>query len=76
MYKQISVRGWRRSEPGLVPLERPALLTDALAVQRQEHGYSEEELADLAGFDLERLADLLPMHFRLPDTRPRLSAVS
>jgi Zn-dependent peptidase ImmA (M78 family)/DNA-binding XRE family transcriptional regulator len=76
LYKQISARGWRKSEPGLVPLERPALLTAARAVQRQEHGYSEEELAELAGFDLVRLADLLPEHFRLPNAQPRLSVVS
>ena len=76
LYKQISARGWRKAEPGLVPLERPALLTEALAVQRREHGYDEEELAELAGFDLDRLADLLPEHFQLPESRPRLSVVS
>ncbi len=75
LYKQISARGWRKSEPGLVPLERPALLTESLAIQREEHGYSEEELGELAGFDVERLADLLPEHFQVPDQRPRLSVV-
>jgi Zn-dependent peptidase ImmA (M78 family)/DNA-binding XRE family transcriptional regulator len=76
LYKQISARGWRKTEPGVVPVERPALLTEALAVQRNEHGYSEGELADLAGFDLERLADLLPEHFDAPLGKPRLSVVN
>jgi Zn-dependent peptidase ImmA (M78 family)/DNA-binding XRE family transcriptional regulator len=75
LYKQISARGWRKAEPGHVPLERPALLSEALAIHRQEHGYGEQDLSRLAGFELERLADLLPEHFQLPDTRPRLSVV-
>jgi Zn-dependent peptidase ImmA (M78 family)/DNA-binding XRE family transcriptional regulator len=76
LYQQISARGWRKSEPGYVPSERPTLLSEALAVHRDQHGYDDPELAGVAGFDLDRLAELLPEHFTRPDNRPRLSIVS
>jgi Zn-dependent peptidase ImmA (M78 family)/DNA-binding XRE family transcriptional regulator len=77
LYKQISARGWRRSEPGHVPLERPSILAEALRIQRDEHGYSDAELADLAGLSMERLADLMPDHFQSPGgRRPVLTIVT
>ncbi|MGO9973416.1 MAG: ImmA/IrrE family metallo-endopeptidase [Solirubrobacteraceae bacterium] len=76
LYRQISARGWRKSEPGYVALEKPSLLADALAVHRLQHGYEDRELSQMAGLALDRLADLLPDHFSLPDSRPRLAVVS
>jgi Zn-dependent peptidase ImmA (M78 family)/DNA-binding XRE family transcriptional regulator len=76
LWRQISARGWRRSEPGNVPLERPSVLSDALAIHRTQHGYSEAELAEIAGLDLARLAELLPEQFaRGEGRRPMLSVV-
>ena len=76
LYRQLSARGWRRAEPGFVPLERPTLLTEALAVHREVHGYSDADLAEIAGLDLDRLAELLPDHFTSPRRRPALSVVA
>jgi Zn-dependent peptidase ImmA (M78 family)/DNA-binding XRE family transcriptional regulator len=77
LYKQLSRRGWRKSEPVAIPVEKPAILTEALNVQRNAHHYSDNELAEIAGFRQERLADLLPAHFA-PSAqrgRPSLSIV-
>ncbi len=66
LYKQLSRRGWRKSEPVEIPVEKPTLLTEALNVQRNAHHYTDDELAEVAGFARERLADLLPEHFAPP----------
>jgi Zn-dependent peptidase ImmA (M78 family)/DNA-binding XRE family transcriptional regulator len=73
LYKQLSRRGWRKSEPVEIPVERPTILTEALNVQRNAHRYSDEELAKIAGLPQERLADLLPEHFAPPSQRGRAS---
>jgi Zn-dependent peptidase ImmA (M78 family)/DNA-binding XRE family transcriptional regulator len=78
LYKQLSRRGWRKSEPVEIPVEKPSILTEALNVQRNTHRYSDDELAEIAGFSRERLADLLPEHFAPPAQqrgRPALSIV-
>ncbi|MDO8209649.1 XRE family transcriptional regulator [Conexibacter sp. CPCC 206217] len=76
LWKQISARGWRRSEPGNVPLERPSVLSDALTIHRTQHGYSDSDLAQISGLGLDRLAELLPEHFvRREGRRPTLSVV-
>lgn len=69
LYKQISARGWRKSEPGKLPLERPALLAEALELHRSDHGYSDDDLVRIGGLTSTRLADLLPDYFTLR-TRP------
>lgn len=71
LYKQLSRRGWRKSEPVEIPVEKPTLLTEALKIQREAHHYSDAELAEIAGFSQERLADLLPEHFAPPAQRGR-----
>jgi Zn-dependent peptidase ImmA (M78 family)/DNA-binding XRE family transcriptional regulator len=73
LYKQLSRRGWRKSEPVEIPVEKPTILTEALNVQRNAHRYSDEELAKIAGLPQERLADLLPEHFAPPSQRGRAS---
>jgi Zn-dependent peptidase ImmA (M78 family)/DNA-binding XRE family transcriptional regulator len=77
LYKQLSRRGWRKSEPVAIPVETPIILTEALNVQRNTHHYSDNELAEITGFGQERLADLLPAHFAPPAQRgrPTLSVV-
>jgi hypothetical protein len=57
-------------------LERPAILTEAVAIQRAEHGYTEADLVGLAGLSRDRLADLLPEHFSVLTGRgPTLTVV-
>lgn len=77
LYKQLSRRGWRKSEPVEIPVEKPTLLSEALNVQRNAHRYTDDELAEIAGISRERLADLMPEHFAPPARRgrPTLSIV-
>lgn len=65
LYKQLSAKGWRsaRGEPGKLAIEEPHILSQAIEVHRDQHGYTEEELAYVAGLARDRLADLLPDHF-------------
>lgn len=77
LYKQINARGWRKSEPGYVPLEAPTIVQDAITIHRKQHRYSSAELAGLCGLPERRLADLLPDYFAdggIPP-RPTLSVV-
>lgn len=60
LYKQISARGWRTKEPDAVPVERAVIWADALQVHRERHGYSDQDLADIARVSVEILADLFP----------------
>jgi Zn-dependent peptidase ImmA (M78 family)/DNA-binding XRE family transcriptional regulator len=64
LYKQISARGWRTNEPDPIKIEMPTIWPAALSVHRDEHGYSDEELAAIAKLDLDDLADLFPREFR------------
>lgn len=76
LYRHLSRRGWRRSEPVEIAVERPTILTEALGIQRDTHGYTDDELAGITGLPRERLADLLPDHFASPaERRPALSIV-
>jgi Zn-dependent peptidase ImmA (M78 family)/DNA-binding XRE family transcriptional regulator len=76
LYKQISARGWRKSEPGRVPIEEPTILGDVLLIHREQHHYSEDELVQIAGLSHGRLVDLLPSHFSpAPGAKPVLSVV-
>lgn len=66
LWKQLSARGWRKSEPGFVPLEEPRIFPGALAIHRGDHGYGEGELAEVAGLSQARLSSLLPDYFAAP----------
>lgn len=46
---QISQLGYRKHEPGEVPREEPRILSDVLSVFREDHGYSDTELASVVG---------------------------
>lgn len=69
LYRELSYRGWRTTEPGHVPVEQPTVLRDAIAVHRDEHGYTDAELASIALVSPLVLADLLPDYFSPPSGR-------
>lgn len=52
-YREFQVRlgklGWRKSEPGDVARETPSVVDKIIALQRNAHDYSDDELARLAG---------------------------
>lgn len=73
LYKQISARQWRKREPDPLPVERSHIWPVSLAVHREEHGYTEHDLADIAHVDVELLGELFPEDFR---RRPRLRPVA
>ena len=72
LYKQLSARQWRTTEPDAVVLERPRIFDEVLRVHRETHGYSDQDLAELTHVTIETLADLFPESF---SARPRLRAV-
>lgn len=67
LFRELSYRGWRTNEPAPIAREQPAVLALALDVHRNEHGYSEDELARVAHVSRDVLADLLPDYFARPD---------
>jgi Zn-dependent peptidase ImmA (M78 family) len=73
LYKQLSARQWRSQEPDPVPLEVPQVWPEVLRVQRDEHGYTDDELASIARVTPTLLGDLFPEQFR---RRPALRSVS
>lgn len=75
LYREMSYRGWRTDEPGDVPIEHATVLNTALAIHRDDHGFSNDELAQVARVGVETLADLLPEHFDRP-ARGKLRVVS
>jgi Zn-dependent peptidase ImmA (M78 family)/transcriptional regulator with XRE-family HTH domain len=69
LYRELSYRGWRTTEPGHVPVEQPTVLHDAITVHRDQHGYTDTELATIALVSPVVLADLLPDYFSPPSGR-------
>jgi Zn-dependent peptidase ImmA (M78 family) len=63
LYKQLSARQWRTSEPDPIALERPRIFNDVLAVHRQTHRYTDEDLANITHVTPDTLAELFPEHF-------------
>jgi Zn-dependent peptidase ImmA (M78 family)/transcriptional regulator with XRE-family HTH domain len=63
LYKQISARGWRRTEPDPIPVELPAIWPGALDVHRSRHGYSDDDLARIARLSADDLRELFPTSF-------------
>jgi hypothetical protein len=70
LYRELSYRGWRTNEPGEVPVEQPLVVHQALRVHREQHGYSDADLAQVANVSVELLADLLPDYFQARPGRP------
>lgn len=66
LFQEMSMRGYRRHEPVDIPVERPQVLSEALRIHRDEHGFSDEDLAKTANVSLSTLVDLFPEHFAEP----------
>jgi Zn-dependent peptidase ImmA (M78 family) len=64
LYKQVSARGWRRVEPEVIPIEQPTIWPAALDVHRSRHGYTDNDLAQVACLSCDALHDLFPHDFR------------
>jgi Zn-dependent peptidase ImmA (M78 family)/DNA-binding XRE family transcriptional regulator len=76
LYREVGARGYRMTEPVEIAVEQPPLLAGALAVHRQDHGYSDADLARVARVKPHVLASLFPEHFSPPAEGPRLRVVS
>ena len=63
MFKMLSARGWRKTEPVPIPVERPEVLWSVIQTHRRDHGYSTEDLSRLSL--LER--DEFERVFHVPD---------
>lgn len=63
LYKQISARGWNRSEPGHVPLEKPRTFRK-LSEARFGEGPNIEAMSVDAGWSEELTLDILERHCR------------
>jgi len=74
LYKQLSARQWRTHEPDPVAIEQPQLWPDVLRVHRDEHGFTDSELAAFAHVAPATLNELFPNLFRPP--RPQLRSVT
>jgi Zn-dependent peptidase ImmA (M78 family)/DNA-binding XRE family transcriptional regulator len=72
LFKQLSARQWRTNEPDPIALERPRLWPEVLRIHRDDHGYSDSDLAGLAQVTPELLADLFPEHFAVQPAPLRL----
>lgn len=72
LFKQLSARQWRINEPDPQPLEQSRLWPAVLRVHREEHGYTDNDLAGISRVTPALLADLFPEHFT---ARPTLRAV-
>src|SRR3954447_15351916 len=66
LYKQLSARQWRTTEPDPLPVEAPRIWPEVLAVHRDQHGFTDSDLAEIARVDRMTLADLFPEDFRRP----------
>ncbi len=66
LFKQLSARGWRTHEPVTIPREQAHLWPEVLRVHREVHGFSDEDLADIARVDLSTLSELFPNDFAAP----------
>ncbi len=72
LFKQLSARGWRTEEPVKIPREQPQLWPEVLRVHRTDHGYDDEDLANIARVDLDTLSELFPDQFVTPAPRLRV----
>jgi len=73
LFKQLSARQWRTHEPDPLPVEMPHTWPEILRVHREQHHFSDSDLAEIARVDEPTLGDLFPDDFR---RRPHLESVS
>jgi Zn-dependent peptidase ImmA (M78 family) len=60
LYKQISLRGWRRNEPAPIQREEPRLLAEVLEAFENDLGYSLEEIASAAQMSVSDIYEFHP----------------
>lgn len=72
LFKQLSARQWRTNEPDPLPLEQPRVWPAVLRVHREDHRFTDNDLAGIAHVTPTQLADLFPEQFT---ARPVLRAV-
>lgn len=65
LYRQYNARRWASGEPFPITEERPSLLSEAIRLHFEEHGYTLEQLATVTGLSPEKFAERL-----LGDTQP------
>lgn len=78
LWRQMNARGLTKAQLVNLSGDPPGVLASVLALHRDTHGYTEEELAEICGLPLPRLRDLLPSLFPPPSTgdgRPPLRVV-
>ncbi len=63
LYKQLSARGWRTEEPIAIEPETPRLWPEILRVHREQHRFSDDDLAGTARVTTAILRDLFPRDF-------------
>ncbi len=73
LFVQMSRTGYRTQEPYPLSRENPNLLDKALEVHTHQHGYSYDELADMAGLVADEFMDL---YASSADDEPRLRVLS
>jgi Zn-dependent peptidase ImmA (M78 family)/transcriptional regulator with XRE-family HTH domain len=66
LFKQLSARGWRTDEPVPIPREHPQLWPEVLRVHREDHRFSDHDMAAIAHVDLSTMSDLFPGDFLAP----------
>jgi Zn-dependent peptidase ImmA (M78 family)/DNA-binding XRE family transcriptional regulator len=69
LYKELSYRGWRASEPVHVEPEPPTVLPAVMRVHRDEHGLTDQDLTEWSCVSREVAHDLLPDLFEAPRGR-------
>lgn len=72
LYKQLSARGWRTEEPIIIEPESPRLWPEILRVHREQHHFSDADLAATARVTTDILSDLFPREFAGPQPPLRL----
>lgn len=59
MYRQYNARRYASGEPFHIPEEKPSLLSEAIRLHFEEHGYNVDQLATITGMSAEKFAERL-----------------
>jgi Zn-dependent peptidase ImmA (M78 family) len=76
LFKQLSARQWRAVEPDPVPIEQPTIWPQILSVHREQHHYTDSDIAGIARVDQATLAELFPLDFHRQATLRAVSVSS
>ncbi|MGN6219525.1 MAG: XRE family transcriptional regulator [Microbacterium sp.] len=72
---QMSQRGWRKVEPGTIDRDTPTVMRQLIRIHLEEHGYSVEELAHVAGLLSNEFAHRYDVELPRSTRRAHLRAV-